>query len=188
MARVLAGVRLSRVTDESTSPERQLAAVHRWAKSQGHDVVGQAVDLDVSAYKVAPWQRPEIGDWLANRTAEFDVIAWARPDRAVRRMADMAKLGEWAKDYRKALAFCSGPGGALVLDMASGPVSELIAMVLAFAAQLEAQSIKERTLDSRAALRALRRYAGGWTPFGYRPSSNEAGNGARTPCPGLSSR
>ena len=67
MARVLAGVRLSRSTDERTSPERQLAAVRRWAKSQGHDVVGQEVDLDVSAYKVAPWERPDIGDWLANR-------------------------------------------------------------------------------------------------------------------------
>jgi len=72
-------------------------------------------------------------------------------------MSDMSRLADWAREHGKTLAFCSGPGGTLVLDMTSGPVAELIAMVLAFAAQLEAQSIKERTLDSRAALRLLKR-------------------------------
>jgi hypothetical protein len=28
----------------------------------GHDVMDQAVDLDISEYKVAAWERPERGD------------------------------------------------------------------------------------------------------------------------------
>ena len=175
--RVLAGTRVSRSTDESTSPERQLAAIQRWAESKGHEIVGQAVDLDVSGYKKAPWERPEIGSWLGQRTAEFDIVAWARLDRAVRRMADMSRLAEWAKRERKTLAFCSGPGGTLVLDMSSGPVAELIAMVLAFAAELEAQSIQERVMDSRAYLRQVARWAGGWVPFGYREVELPGGKG-----------
>lgn len=175
--RILAGIRVSRLADESTSPERQLGAIGSWAKSRGHEIIGQAVDLDVSGYKTPPWERPDIGAWLADRTAEFDIVAWSRLDRAVRRMADMSKLAEWAKQHRKTLAFCSGPGGTLVLDMASGPVGELIAMVLAFAAELEAQSIQERTIDSRAYLRKVARYAGGWVPFGYRPAELPGGKG-----------
>jgi site-specific DNA recombinase len=92
-------------------------------------------------------------------------------------MADVSKLAEWAKQHRKTLASCSGPGGTLVLDMASGPVGELIAMVLAFAAELEAQSIQERTIDSRAYLRKVSRYAGGWVPFGYRSAELLGGKG-----------
>jgi site-specific DNA recombinase len=175
--RILAGIRVSRSADESTSPERQLAAISSWAKSRGHEITGQAIDLDVSGYKTPPWERPDIGAWLANRTSEFDIVAWARLDRAVRRMADMSKLAEWAKQHQKTLAFCSGPGGTLVLDMTSGPVAELIAMVLAFAAELEAQSIQERTIDSRAYLRKVARYAGGWVPFGYRPAALPGGKG-----------
>jgi site-specific DNA recombinase len=175
--RVLAGIRVSRSTDESTSPERQLAAVQRWAESKAHQIVGQAVDLDVSGYKKAPWERPEIGGWLGQRAAEFDIVAWARLDRAVRRMADMSRLAEWAKQHQKTLAFCSGPGGTLVLDMSSGPVAELIAMVLAFAAELEAQSIQERVTDSRAYLRQVARFAGGWVPFGYRKVELPGGKG-----------
>jgi hypothetical protein len=86
-------------------------------------VIDKAVDPDVSAYKVAPWQRPDIGDWLKNRTGEFDIVAWSRLDRAVRRMSDMSRLADWAREHGKTLAFCSGPGGTLVLDMTSAPAA-----------------------------------------------------------------
>jgi len=88
-------------------------------------------------------------------------------------MTDMSELASWAKENNKTLAFCSGPsGGALVLDMSSeNPVAELIAQVLAFAAQMEAFNDRERALGAREYLRQVRRYAGGWTSFGYSPAS-----------------
>jgi site-specific DNA recombinase len=179
--RVLASVRLSRYRDQddpTTSPTRQTATIKRWAEDNGHAVVGQALDLDESAYKVSPFARPALGDWLHYRKSEFDIVVWARLDRAVRRMTDMSELARWARENSKTLVFCSGPGGTLKLDMSSAsPVAELIAQVLAFAAEMEAFSTSERVTEARAYLRSARRYAGGWTPFGYHPVPRAEGKG-----------
>jgi DNA invertase Pin-like site-specific DNA recombinase len=139
--RVLGARRLSRVKDNSTSFERQGRAIETVAASIGGKVVAWADDPDVSAAKVAPKDRPELGPWF-DRPEEFDAIAWWRLDRAVRSMRDMAWLAGWARDHKKRLIFAEGPGGGrLELDMAS-PMSELILMILAFAAQMEVQAIQ----------------------------------------------
>lgn len=94
-------------------------------------------------------------------------------------MADMAKLGEWAKRHGKLLVFVEGPGGsALELDMrATSLVSELIIMLLAFAAQMEAEAIKERVQSSRSHLRQVGRWHGGRVPFGWQVVPNPKGSG-----------
>ena len=181
MAKVLRAIRLSvmREDDPTSSPPRQRDRINRWSDSNGHTVIGEASDLDESAYKKGPFARPDLGNWLTYRTSEFDIVAWASLDRAVRRMADMSQLAQWAKENGKILVFCAGPsGGALILDMShANPVAELIAQVLAFAAEMEAFNDRERTLGSRAYLRMAKRYAGGWTPFGYSPASLGKGQG-----------
>lgn len=53
----------------------------------------------MSAFKIPPWQRPEIRAWLEHHTDEFDIIAWARLDQAVRQMRDMSELAEWAREH-----------------------------------------------------------------------------------------
>lgn len=55
MARVLGRIRLSRLADESTSEQRQRDLITQWATSRGHDIVGFAVDLDVSG-SVSPFE------------------------------------------------------------------------------------------------------------------------------------
>lgn len=166
--RVLGARRLSRVKDNSTSFERQGEAITAVAASIGGKVVHWADDPDVSAAKVAPADRPELGKWF-DRPEEFDAIAWWRLDRAVRSMRDMAWLAGWARDNRKRLIFAEGPGGGrLELDMTS-PMSELILMILAFAAQMEVQSIQERTQGSTEYLRRVGRWKGGRVPFGRMP-------------------
>ncbi|MFE5589541.1 recombinase family protein [Streptomyces sp. NPDC056549] len=168
--RFLGAVRLSVNKDATTSPERQREHINATRQSLGGVEAGWATDLDVSAVKVRPEDRPELGEWLRYRSHEFDGIIWARLDRAVRSMADMADLGRWAKEHRKRLVFAVGPGGGrLELDMAS-PVSELIMMVLAFAAQMEAQAIQERTAGAAAYMRNMGRWPGGRVPYGYVPS------------------
>ncbi|WP_345286512.1 recombinase family protein [Kitasatospora albolonga] len=171
--RTLGAKRLSRRTDETTSPERQAAAIERAAPGP---IIGWANDIDVSATKTAPFDREELGAWLA-QPDEYDAIVWQRLDRAVRSMADMADLGRWAKQHGKRLIFAEGPGGArMELDMSSS-LSELIMMILAFAAQMEAQSISERVLSSRSELRRVGRWHGGVPHYGYTPAKNPDGEG-----------
>ncbi|MFF4610353.1 recombinase family protein [Streptomyces albidoflavus] len=160
--------RLSRYKDNSTSFDRQGGAIEDCVDDLGGHIIGWADDMDVSAAKVAPAERPELGSWLG-RPDEYDGIAWQRLDRGVRSMADMADLGRWAKAYKKRLVFAEGPGGGrLELDMSS-PMSELILMILAFAAQMEVQATQERVLGATRYLRSVGRWKGGRVPFGRMP-------------------
>ncbi|MYV76229.1 recombinase family protein [Streptomyces sp. SID1046] len=175
--RALIAVRLSDMTDVTTSPLRQREAGEAQAARIGARVVGYATDLDVSATKTTPFERPELGDWL-RRPDEFDVIIWWRLDRAVRSLADMEDLARWAKEHRKRIIFAEGAGGTLDLDMSSAlGVGEIIVRLLAWAAQMEAQAIAERVSGARAALRAQGRWPGGIPPYGYRPVPRDGAPG-----------
>ncbi|MGW1493018.1 recombinase family protein [Streptomyces sp. NPDC002402] len=176
--RALSAIRLSVKTDETTSPARQRAANRTEIARRGAVAVGEAEDLDVSATKTTPFERPELGKWLKSPD-EYDMIVWWRMDRAVRSMSDMATLGQWAKKHGKLLVFSEGPGGVpLELDMRSqSPVSELIMMLLAFAAQMEAAATRERVTSAMAALRTQGRYSGGLVPCGYMKTPNPDGDG-----------
>ncbi|WP_435611003.1 recombinase family protein [Streptomyces sp. C10-9-1] len=179
-------VRLSVLTDETTSPERQREADDIAAAALGidfgeGDALREAVDLDVSASKVSPFDRPALGSWLA-RPDEFDVLVWWRFDRAIRSMGDMHDLAKWAKAHRKMLVFAEGIGGGrLTFDFRNpmDPTSELMMMMLAFAAQVEAQSIKDRVTGAMAAIRKmpLRWRGGGRPPYGYMPAPMPAEHG-----------
>ncbi|WP_406737621.1 recombinase family protein [Streptomyces sp. NBC_00853] len=179
-------VRLSVLTDETTSPERQREAGDVAAASLGIDfsegtTPREAVDLDVSASKFSPFDRPELGQWL-QRPDEFDALVWWRFDRAIRSMGDMHDLAKWARQHRKMLVFAEGIGGGrLVFDFRNpmDPTSELMMMMLAFAAQVEAQSIKDRVTGAIAAIRkmSLRWAGGGRPPYGYMPVAMPAEHG-----------
>ncbi|GFJ77530.1 hypothetical protein Phou_017100 [Phytohabitans houttuyneae] len=163
----LGAIRLSRhrgEADPSTAPERQEASITQAAAEERGQVVGWARDLDVSAGLVSPFERPDLGQWLRERPDEFDGIIWSRFDRALRSMADLHELAKWAADRRKIIMFASGPaGGLLKLDLRAGPldaVTHLILTILAFAAQMEWQEIRERNRDAAAHMRQLGRWRG----------------------------
>ncbi|MFJ4705278.1 recombinase family protein [Streptomyces anulatus] len=172
-------VRLSVLTDETTSPERQREADNAIAAELNidfgsGDALREAVDLDVSASKVAPFDRPALGAWLS-RPDDYDVLVWWRFDRAIRSMSDMHDLAKWAKQHRKMLVFAEGIGGGkLVFDFRNpmDPVSELMMTFFAFAAQVESQSISDRVTGAMAAIRkmVLRWRGGGRPPYGYMPA------------------
>ncbi|WP_435238576.1 recombinase family protein [Streptomyces sp. YPW6] len=175
--RALIAVRLSDMTDVTTSPLRQREAGESQAARIGAKIVGYATDLDVSATKTTPFERPELGEWL-RRPDEYDVIIWWRLDRAVRSLADMEDLARWAKEHRKRVIFAEGAGGTLDLDMSSAlGVADIIVRLLAWAAQMEAQAIAERVSGARATLRAQGRWAGGIPPYGYRPVPRDGAPG-----------
>src|ERR1700722_5533135 len=79
--RVLGRIRLSRATDESTSPERQREVIETWAAQHDHEMIGWAEDRDVSG-SVDPFDAPALGPWLADdRKHEWDIVAAWKLDR-----------------------------------------------------------------------------------------------------------
>ncbi|MFJ1795556.1 recombinase family protein [Kitasatospora griseola] len=172
-------VRLSVLTDETTSPERQREADDQAAAALHIDfgqgaALREAVDLDVSAPKTSPFDRPQLGQWLSNPDS-FDALVWWRFDRAIRSMGHMHELAKWAREHRKVRVFAEGIGGGrLVFDFRNpmDPMAELQMLMLAFAAQVESQSISDRVPGAMAAMRKmpLRWRGGGRPPYGYLPA------------------
>ncbi|MFF2544006.1 recombinase family protein [Kitasatospora sp. NPDC058063] len=176
--RGVSAVRLSVLTDETTSPERQREANDRAAEMLNIDFGEgdqrrEAVDLDVSASKTAPWERPGLGKWIADPDS-FDVIVWWRFDRAVRSQGDMHRLAEWASEYQKLIVFAEGIGGGMQQFDFRNPLDPVTRMMLnqfAFAAEMEAWSIKERVTGAMAAMRRMPlRWRGSRPSYGYMPA------------------
>src|SRR5689334_14307942 len=102
MERVLGVIRLSVLTDETTSPERQRQFIEHSARARGAEIVAWAVDLDVSASNVRPADRPELGKYIAD-PAGFDTVMFWRVDRLCRKVGDFADMIKWAEENGKNL-------------------------------------------------------------------------------------
>ncbi|MEU7007384.1 recombinase family protein [Streptomyces sp. NPDC046332] len=107
--RALLTVRLSVLTEDTTSPIRQELDLRLLAREKGYRVVGVASDLNVSATKVPPWKRKELGEWLNNRAPEFDALLFWKLDRFIRRMTDLSTMIEWCERYGKNLVSKNDP-------------------------------------------------------------------------------
>lgn len=179
--RLLGAIRLSKTTDETTSPERQELDINREIEGQGAVLVDVVRDLDVSADKFAPFKRKALGPWLNDRVHDYDGIVWAKADRAIRSMMDMHELSKWAIEHRKLIVFVKGPGKSsprMVLDFRNGPldpISALMVTLFAFAGEVELAAIKERNAESQALAAIEGRWHGGIPPYGYRPQKFDNG-------------
>lgn len=181
--RALSVIRLSVLTDETTSPERQRAANETAAAAVGAHIAHEAVDLGVSASKTSPFERPELRKWLEAPDSWDALVAW-RFDRVIRSMRDMNELADWAADHHKVIIFAEGPGGRLVLDFRTGVdlVTRLLLQVFSFAAEFEAQSIRDRVTSAQAAMRMMPlRWRGSRPPYGYEPAALDAGGWTLVP-------
>ena len=168
MARVLARIRLSRLTDESTSEDRQRAMIIKWAEREGHTIVGWAIDMDVSG-AVSPFKAPELSEWLSYRAHEWDMIVAWKLDRIGRTLFNLNDLFRWVLDNNKTI-YCIEDN----IDLSS-LTGRLIAMVIAVIAEGELEAIKSRTRASQAELRRLGRWHGGHCPYGYSPEKLDGG-------------
>jgi site-specific DNA recombinase len=167
--RALIVVRLSRVTDATTSPERQIAACHELCRQRGYEVVGTAQDLDVSAGKTTPFDRPQLGRWLVDPT-RYDAIVFFRVDRIVRRLFDLADLIRWSRQHAVTLVSATESHFDLSTDF-----GDIIALLVAKVAEMELEAISERNASAFRHNFSRGKYRGGIPPWGYLPERNGDG-------------
>jgi site-specific DNA recombinase len=169
--RGLGMIRLSVMTDETTSPERQREHVLGKAKAKDIEIVDWVEDLDVSATKVGPFARPDLGPWLTDpaKLDQYDVLVFWRLDRLIRNAVDFWDLIKWAKEQGKGFVSATEE---IDLDSDWG---QIIAMIIAKVAEIEARNISVRVSGAHAALRLSGRWPGGRAPYGYMPIQAERG-------------
>jgi DNA invertase Pin-like site-specific DNA recombinase len=153
--------------DQSTSPERQLEKIERFARLGGHQLVPITrgdYDLNVSG-SVSPFERPGLGPWLRDdRLGLWDAVCVARLDRLTRSLSDFVTLTSWLEVRGKTLV-CLDP----MVDLGT-PDGRAFASMTATFAQFERETIAARVRDAWHRLRESGKYGGGQVPFGYRPS------------------
>lgn len=159
--RVLGRIRLSKLTDESTSAARQRDIIAGWADSNGHEVIGWAEDLDVSG-SIDPFHAPALKGWW-DRHDEWDILCAWKLDRIGRQAIPLNKVFGWMLDHGKTLVCVSDN-----IDLSTW-VGRLVANVIAGVAEGELEAIRERNLASRRALLESGRWPGGRVPWGYKP-------------------
>lgn len=161
--RVLGRIRLSRLTEESTSVDRQRELIEKWSDMNDHTIVGWAEDVDVSG-SVDPFEAPQLGHWFREENRDkWDILVAWKLDRIGRRAIPLNKVFGWMLEYEKTLVCVSDN-----IDLSTW-VGRLVANVLAGVAEGEIEAIKERTRSSRKKLLESGRWTGGPVPYWLTP-------------------
>jgi DNA invertase Pin-like site-specific DNA recombinase len=157
---------LSLVTENTTSPERQLEKITQYAALGDHGLVPITeadYDLDVSG-AVSPFDRPGLGPWLReDRLGTWDALCAAKLDRVSRSLFDFTALLSWLEAHDKTL---------IILDPMmelTKPEGRVMAHMLMTFAQYEREVIGARVKDAHDKLVRDGKYTGGMVPFGYMP-------------------
>ncbi|WP_460106728.1 recombinase family protein [Streptomyces sp. YKOK-J1] len=166
--RALGVVRLSVGNENQTGEETQRTRISKRADAEEMELVGFAVDIDVSA-SISPWVRPSLGDWLNNKKDQFDHIIILKIDRIARSVRHLSDIIEWCEANGKGLISCEEG-----FDL-SKPWGRTIAKILAVVAEAELDAIKARNKASRETMRKTGRWPGGLVPFGRRAVKGDAG-------------
>lgn len=178
MSTVLGVVRQSRQpkrqkAEDGNSVAEQKRRIRAWAELHDHDVIGWAVDVDVSGHLVSPFERENLGRWLSERSGEFDIVCCSKLDRLTRNVGDFAELVKWSRgegDSYKKVVVCVAES----FDLGT-PMGRMVAGMLALFAEFEWEQIRQRRLGAVETLRSAGRWKGGAVPFGYMPERDGIG-------------
>lgn len=182
--RAIVGARVSHIQgEEKTSHISQRSKGEAYAESQGWTVVGAFQDLDVSAIKLSPWDRPDLATWLGERSDEWSAIIFAKTDRVFRSAADCVKLAEWCREQGKILVLVDDgikldyfhPEDSK--DAFAGAMSKVFLILASVFAEIEGQRFVQRARDRVAFLRNTDRWGYGIPPFGFRIVEHQSGRG-----------
>jgi site-specific DNA recombinase len=160
--RIIAAVRLSRMVEETTSIESQTESMRDYARRNGHVIVAETQDLDVSGGKPIR-QRPGIGYWLTpERLGDWDAIAGYSIDRMFRNLYDFITFyHDFLLPNSKSIIITSEN-----IDMTS-PDGRTMAQMRVVMAENELNKITERRQRGYRVLYQGGYWPGGQIPFGY---------------------
>lgn len=183
--KALVVVRISRLMEASSSPERQEKECRELCKRMGWEVVGVASDLNVSAGATTPFERPELGSWLGSgkdndpgRSHEFDVIVFWRLDRLVRSMTQLSTLMGWCEQRDVYLKSATESHIDTTTDM-----GRIMAMLVGSFAEVELAAIRERTGADQHHRIISGKYRGAVPSWGYKPVQDSSGGWKVEPDP-----
>lgn len=134
--------RLSRMTDKTSSKERQAEQVLSAVAANGGHIIGWADDWEVSG-ATDPLTRPALGPWLRDEMGPYSGIVGAAVDRIGRNQRDVLNTGYMIKDTGR-LLITYGHDGPWDLD---DPADEMRFSMEAFGAQMELRAIQKRNRE-----------------------------------------
>ena len=166
--------RLSRyrgAEDPSTSPERQRDTTTHYCHARDWEIVKVIEDLDVSgSEKGQRLRRPGVQQ-IRRMWDDIDVVVVPKLDRLARSVVDFHLFAEEARQHGVDLV--SVHEG---LDLTT-PSGRFVASILAAFAQMEAETIAERTRAGMLGAAMQGRFVGGAPPYGYRSVPSPSGKG-----------
>jgi DNA invertase Pin-like site-specific DNA recombinase len=158
VTRAVGYVRLSKIEDNTTSPQRQREAIEQLCKARGWELVDLYQDIDVSAYNGR--RRPGLERMLA-RIGDVDAVVFMRLDRLARSVIDFHRIKEQCSQANVQLVSAD-----LQIDTAS-PVGQAMETIVAAFAQLESDTLAKRSREAAAYNKSQGVWVG-QVPFGWR--------------------
>jgi DNA invertase Pin-like site-specific DNA recombinase len=152
-------VRLSKMDEGATSPQRQRAAISKWATSHDIELVESFEDLDLSAYRKGV-RRPGL-ERMLSRLGEVDVVVTWRLDRLARSVSGFSRMLETFEEAGVKVATTDGQ-----VDTTTAAGRAMVQMTAVFA-ELEAGTTSERSRQ----MHNYKRERGEWVgrvPFGFK--------------------
>lgn len=145
----------------------QRTDIRRWAKSEGHRVVGWYPDEGVSGANGIDAREGLFDAIAAIKSGTADAIVFTSLDRLARRMTEQEGiLGEiWSVG---GVAISLGDGGVILEDDPDDPMRTAVRQMRGVFAQLERGLIRQRMRKGKREKAAQGGYTGGAPPFGMR--------------------
>jgi DNA invertase Pin-like site-specific DNA recombinase len=151
-------VRLSKETEDTTSPQRQRRAIKRLCDERGWDLVNVYEDIDVSAFN--GHTRPAF-DQMMSRLADVDAIVFWKLDRLSRSSVQAGQIAEACKVAEVDLV-------ATDMDIDTTTAGgKFVYTIMAAAGQMESDRISERSRGMMAYKRERDEWVGR-PPYGWR--------------------
>ncbi|MCW2931918.1 MAG: hypothetical protein JWM19_2880 [Actinomycetia bacterium] len=148
--RCLVGViRLNRMTDKTSSPQKQVNHILTAAAAAGAHIIAWAIDLEVSG-ATDPLTRPGLGPWLRGEAGQYDGIAAYDVARVGRNVRDCLNTQQLLTDQGRVVVTADHHGAWDFTD----PNQENEWIMKAWGSQMELRQIQKRNRDEASRARS----------------------------------